>query len=138
MVSSIDLVVAALSTAHEIGLAVVAGLFIAFALISSFLLPRGNPNFPGRHIGWYATVCVLFFVAMLSAVLVLGRESSAEPSGREAATTTAAGTTTPGSTTPATTTQGGGAAAGNSTAGKQVFLTAGCKDCHTLKDAGAT
>src|SRR3954451_20757282 len=26
----------------------------------------------------------------------------------------------------------------NSDPGKQVFLTAGCKGCHTLKDAGAT
>jgi mono/diheme cytochrome c family protein len=27
---------------------------------------------------------------------------------------------------------------GDSTAGKQVFLSAGCTGCHTLKDAGAT
>jgi len=27
---------------------------------------------------------------------------------------------------------------GDATAGKQVFLTAGCKGCHTLSDAGAT
>jgi mono/diheme cytochrome c family protein len=27
---------------------------------------------------------------------------------------------------------------GDPTAGKQVFQTAGCKSCHTLKDAGAT
>jgi mono/diheme cytochrome c family protein len=27
---------------------------------------------------------------------------------------------------------------GDPTAGKQVFATAGCKSCHTLKDAGAT
>jgi mono/diheme cytochrome c family protein len=27
---------------------------------------------------------------------------------------------------------------GDPTAGKQVFMTAGCKGCHTLKDAGAT
>jgi mono/diheme cytochrome c family protein len=27
---------------------------------------------------------------------------------------------------------------GDATAGKQVFETAGCKGCHTLKDAGAT
>jgi mono/diheme cytochrome c family protein len=29
-------------------------------------------------------------------------------------------------------------AKGDPTAGKQVFATAGCKSCHTLKDAGAT
>ena len=27
---------------------------------------------------------------------------------------------------------------GDPTAGKQVFATAGCESCHTLKDAGAT
>ncbi len=27
---------------------------------------------------------------------------------------------------------------GDATAGKQVFLTAGCTGCHTLKDAGST
>ena len=30
------------------------------------------------------------------------------------------------------------AAKGDPVAGKQVFETAGCKSCHTLKDAGAT
>jgi mono/diheme cytochrome c family protein len=29
-------------------------------------------------------------------------------------------------------------AKGDAVAGKQVFATAGCKSCHTLKDAGAT
>jgi mono/diheme cytochrome c family protein len=29
-------------------------------------------------------------------------------------------------------------AKGDAAAGKQVFETAGCKSCHTLKDAGAT
>ncbi len=48
-------------------------------------------------------------------------------------TTTSAGTTTGGATT---TTGGGG---GNVAAqGKQVFETAGCTSCHTLKDAGAS
>ena len=30
-----------------------------------------------------------------------------------------------------------GGGVGNPTAGKQVFLSAGCRDCHTLKAAGA-
>jgi hypothetical protein len=38
---------AELSTGHEIGLIVVAAVFIAFALASSFLLPRYKPDFPG-------------------------------------------------------------------------------------------
>ncbi len=47
-------------------------------------------------------------------------------------TTTTAPTTTGGATTGGTTTTGGAAA------GKQVFASAGCGGCHTLKDAGAT
>ena len=36
-----------ISTAHEVGLIVVAAVFIAFALASSFLVPRYKPDFPG-------------------------------------------------------------------------------------------
>jgi cytochrome c553 len=119
-------VVAALSSGHKLGLALVAAAFIAFALVSSFVMPRLNPNFPGRGLGWYVTVCVLFFIAMVTAVIVFGRESkeaTAQPS-----TTTAAASTT-GAAAP----QGGDPAAG-----KAVFADAGCNGCHTLKAAGAT
>jgi mono/diheme cytochrome c family protein len=44
-------------------------------------------------------------------------------------------TTTTTTTTAGTTTTGGGGAAPD---GKQVFSSAGCAGCHTLKDAGAT
>ena len=119
------LVVADLSTGNKIGLAVVGAAFIVFALVSSFVLPRRDPNFPGRFLGLYITIAVLFFVAMLSAVLVFGREKS-EAAGAEGHTTTTSQTTPAPSTT------------GNPTAGKQVFLTAGCTTCHPLKDAGST
>ena len=33
-----------------------AAAFIVFALVSSFVLPRRNPNFPGRYLGWYITI----------------------------------------------------------------------------------
>jgi mono/diheme cytochrome c family protein len=137
MLADAALVVAGLSTGHKIGLAAVGAAFILFALVSSFVLPRRNPNFPGRALPVYVTVCVLFFVAMLAAVLVLGREKS-EASANESATHTATVSgSLPGQTT---STPSGGAAktVGNPTAGKAVFLTAGCKTCHTLKAAGAT
>ena len=121
------LVVASLSTGHKVGLATVGGLFIAYALVSSFVMPRRIPDFPGRFLGLYITVSVLFFVAMLSAVLIFGKEKSEAAS--EAQTTTAAQTTpsTPSSTK------------GDPVAGKAVFTgSAGCAGCHTLKDAGAT
>ncbi len=41
----------------------------------------------------------------------------------------------PTTTTSATTTSGGGSP---TAAGKQVFASAGCGGCHTLKDAGST
>jgi len=106
---------AALSTGHEIGLAVTGACFILFALISSFVLPRANPNFPGRGRNWYLLLCVAFFVAMMSAVVVFGREK------KEAA----AGTT---ATAPA----------GNAAAGKTQFTSSGCVACHTFKPAAST
>src|SRR3954471_4901460 len=84
MLSTVQFVVAGLSTGNKIGLAVVAGIFIVFALVSSFLLPRRNPNFPGRRVGWYSALAVLFFVAMISAVLIFGRESEETTNGESA------------------------------------------------------
>jgi mono/diheme cytochrome c family protein len=137
---STSFVVAGLTTGHKIGLAAVGGSFILFALVSSFVLPRRNPNFPGRSVGWFVTLAVLFLIAMLSAVLIFGKESkeaAAEPSST-AATTTAATTTGAATTTAATTTAPAGGSQGDPQAGKAVFTSAGCSGCHTLKDAGAT
>jgi len=60
---------AALSTGHKLGLGLVGLAFVVFALISAVVIPHRNPNFPGRFLGLYITIAVLFFVAMLSAVL---------------------------------------------------------------------
>ena len=62
----------------KIGLGLVALVFIAFALVSSFVLPRRNPDFPGRRLGLYLVVAVLLFVAMIAAVVVFAKESEAE------------------------------------------------------------
>jgi sulfite dehydrogenase len=119
-------VVAELTTGHKVGLAVVGAAFIVFALVSSFVLPRRMPNFPGRFMGLYLTIAVLFFVAMLAAVLIFGKEKSeAAGEGHETTTTTAQTTTAAPSAT------------GDATAGKAVFASAGCASCHTLKDAGS-
>ena len=56
-----------------------------------------------------------------------------------AGTPPAAGTTTSPAPSGTTTTAGGASGGGASTAaGKQVFESAGCGGCHTLKDAGTT
>ncbi len=66
-----------LSTSHEIGLAATGAIFIIFALLSSFVFPRFNPNFPGKKgLRWFIPLCVVFFVAMMSSVLYFGQEQS--------------------------------------------------------------
>ena len=73
------MLVAGLSTAHMIGLAVVAAVFIGFALASSFLAPRRWPDFPGEHgLSVFIIVSVVLFLAMLSAVEFFGVESEAK------------------------------------------------------------
>ena len=143
-------VVAGLSTGNKIGLAVVGGAFIVFALLSSFVLPKRYPNFPGRHVGWFVVAGVCFLLAMLTAVLVFGVEEppASESAGTTAAQTTTAETTTAQTTTSQTTTAtstednggggGGGGGQGDAAAGKAVFASAGCGGCHTLKAAKAS
>jgi mono/diheme cytochrome c family protein len=127
--------VLALSGGQKIGLLAFGVAFIVFALICSLVVPKRNPNFPGKHVGWYVVVVACFFIAMLAAVLVLGREKKEA----HAATSPPATTTAPPSS------GGGGGGGGGATAvkgdpaaGKQVFSSAGCTGCHTLKAANAT
>ena len=62
-----------ISTGHEIGLIVVAAVFIAFALASSFLVPRYKPDFPGPNgIGVFAIGSLLMFVLMVAAINFFG------------------------------------------------------------------
>lgn len=51
---------------------------------------------------------------------------------------TAASTAPPPSTTTSTTTTSTGGGGSSTAVGKQVFASAGCGGCHTLKDAGST
>jgi mono/diheme cytochrome c family protein len=124
----------ALATGNKIALAVMGGIFVAFALASAFLLPRRNPNFPGRALGWFVLASIVLFLAMMATVLVFGKEKE-EPE-NAAAETTPAETST--GTEPTTTGSSGGGAKGDAAAGKTVFMTAGCNGCHTLKAANAT
>ena len=58
---------------HEIGLIVVAAIFIAFALASSFLVPRYKPDFPGPSgLGVFVIVSVVMFALMVAAVNFFG------------------------------------------------------------------
>ena len=107
----------ALSTGHQIGLAGTGAVFIVFALISSFVLPSRYPNFPGARRNLYLVISAAFFVAMMGAVLVFGREAKAKEEGGATTTTIAAG---------------------DPAAGKSVFTASGCAACHTFEPAAST
>ena len=117
---------AGLETSHKIGIIVVAGVFIAYALICSFVLPRRNPDFPGRHIGLFLGVSIGITVLMLATIIVLAKEPA------ETAVNEAAGAV---DTTSNETPQ---APKGDAAAGKALFAAQGCSSCHTFKPAGST
>ena len=64
---------AELTTGHEVGLIIVAAVFIAFALASSFLAPRLKPDFPGPSgLGVFALASIVMFVLMVAAINFFG------------------------------------------------------------------
>jgi len=124
----------ALSTGHEIGLAVAGAIFITFALLSSFVFPRFDPDFPGKKgLRWYIPVACLFFVMMLSSVMYFGREQAAA----EAKPSLPSPGTTTGSSGTTTSASGGQYAGGDAASGKALFNSLGCNACHTFTPAGA-
>ena len=139
-------------TGYETALVVVAGSFIVFALVMALVIPRSRPEFPGKRLPIFLAVCGVFFLAQMTAVLVLAEVGEADEPAHEATTTGAEPTApTPTETTgtettatettgtETTTTEPTTPAQGDPVAGKEVFLgTSGCAGCHTLADAGST
>jgi mono/diheme cytochrome c family protein len=119
--------VLALTTSNKVWLAVFAGVFIAFALVASFVLPRRNPDFPGeRGRNWFIAVTIALFVAMMFAVSVFAQEGEeAEGEAGEAVTETAPG----GEPT-------GPPVEGDPAAGRALFASLGCGGCHAFEAAG--
>jgi mono/diheme cytochrome c family protein len=136
-------------TGYEIGLLVVAAVFIVFALTVALVVPRARPDFPAKRLGIFLAVCIALFAAQMTAVVLLaevGEEEAAheetqpaEPGPTEPSPTEPSPTeptpTEEETTGPTDTTE----AAGDPVAGKEVFVgSAGCAGCHTLADAGST
>ena len=120
-----------LSTGHSVGLALVAGAFVAFALVAALVVPRRWPQFPGRRLGWFIAATLVLFVGTLAAVEVFAKESE-EPEAAEAVKEKP-------STGPGTTTQAQPPASkGDPAAGKGLFEAQGCGGCHTFSAAGAS
>ena len=131
-------------TRNELILGAVALVLVVFSLVVSMVIPRRNPEFPGRHLKLFVLVCVLLVIAMLTAVELFGAEEghgaeehenvatevqdSGEPDAEEGSET--GGETEAGET--------GEAAAGDAAAGEEIFASAGCANCHTLEAAGAS
>jgi len=126
-------VLLAITSEGKLGLGILAGAFIVFALLSAFYFPRRNPDFPGKRLGLYITVAALFFVGSMAGVIFFAAEEE-EAHGAEATETNVTET----GEEPLTTTEAAGAPTGDPAAGEAVFASAGCGGCHTLEAAGAT
>jgi plastocyanin len=86
-----------LSTGHQIGLGLTGAVFIVFALVASFVLPRLRPDFPGPYFRPFVALCFVLFFGMMAAVEIFGAESkepasAAEVQGATEPATTSAGT----------------------------------------------
>ena len=65
----------ALTTTQKLGLAGTAAVFIAFALLVALVIPRRNPDFPGRRgLVPFILVTLILTIAMLGAVEVFAKE----------------------------------------------------------------
>ena len=143
----------AVTTTGKIVLVLAAGIFIVFAIASSFLLPRRNPDYPGNRLGAFIAFTLVLFVALIGAMVVFAGESEEEEAGGEAESTQPAGsatettgTETEPTETAATTETGGGETGeenpaggeGDAAAGEEVFAANGCGSCHALEEAGAS
>ena len=126
-------------TGYETGLLVVALAFIVFALVAALVIPRSRPTFPGNRLGLFLAICGVFFVAQMTAVLVLAEVGEAdEPVEEQEAGAGEGEEPPPGEPAPGEEPPPG-EASGSTAVGKEIFLgSAGCASCHTLADAGAT
>jgi mono/diheme cytochrome c family protein len=125
---------------NDVILGIAALVLVGFALVVSIVLPRRNPNFPGRHVGALVLVAALLIIAMLTAVEVFGESHHVEAAAESGATETqpAPAESTPTETAP---TETSGGPAGDPAAGKQIFTATAqppCASCHTLAEANAS
>ena len=119
-----------LSTGNAVGLAVIAGIFVLFALASALVIPRRWPDFPGKNLRWFIVATLVLFVATLAAVEVFAKEPKEEATAGET-TTEPAGTTTQATQPPP-------APAGDAAAGKPIFDAQGCGSCHAFSAAASS
>jgi cytochrome c553 len=124
-------------TTNEIILAVVAAVLIVFSLTVALVIPKRNPEFPGKRMGLFFAVAATLVAGMLIAVeVVSGEEETDEAEPAEVTPGEPSGESAPPPGESAPPAEG---AQGDPVAGKDIFLNvAGCGSCHTLADAGTT
>jgi len=130
-------VLVTITTTGRATLLIVAGAFIAWALITAIWIPKRNPEFPATLTA-FVLVSALFLVAQLGAVYWVTSTQEVE---NEAVDGGGGGETIPVEPAPGETTTGETPEAGadaDVAAGKEVFASAGCGGCHTLGDAGSS
>jgi hypothetical protein len=118
---------------NDIILGAVALVLVAFSLLVSMVIPRRNPEFPGRHLKLFTLVCVLLVIAMLAAVELFGAEEGHGAQEEENVATAVQDSGEPdaeeGSETGAQTEAGetGETAGGDPAAGEEIFASAGSR-----------
>jgi len=134
-------VLIALTSGQKTGLAVMAAVFVVFALLVSMVIPRYFPDFPGRLLKPFLVASILLALGMMTAVVLFAKDEEAahgaEPTQvdtHEVGQQTTATTTAP---EPATT-GGEPRLAGDPANGESVYTKAGCGGCHVLQAAGSS
>lgn len=130
----------ALTTDQKLGLGGTAAVFIAFALLAALVIPRRNPDFPGRRgLVPFILVTLILTIAMLGAVEVFAKEEHHAAEQEETTPQPAPEPEPepgpgPAPEPPPTTT--GEQPSGSAEAGKTVFQVSGCGSCHLFAAAG--
>ena len=129
----------AITNSGKVGLGTLAGLLIAFAILSAFYFPRRNPDFPGHRLGLFVLVSAVLFVGTMFGVVYFAVEEEGEH-GAEATEThgTETGEEPPPSTGGEPPTTEPGDPTGDAAAGEAVFESAGCGSCHVLEAVGSS
>jgi mono/diheme cytochrome c family protein len=133
-------VLLALTTNQKLGLGGTAAVFIAFALLAALVIPRGNPDFPGRRgLVPFVLVTVILTIAMLGAVEVFAKEE--EHAAEQPGQTTPEPEPPPpppGETEQQPPPPMRTEPSGSPEAGKAVFAAQGCGACHAFAAAGSS
>ena len=126
----------AITTTGKVTLVIVAGAFIAWALVTAIWIPKRNPDFPSALTG-FLLVSAVFLVCQLGAVYwVTSTQEIQHETASDVQPDKPNGGPSTTETTPGAVPEAGADAL--VVKGKDVFKTAGCESCHTLSDAGAT